>query len=75
MTSTSTPTKAQEILRKRSTKELIRDFLATNLINDPDIYTVRGWIMDELERRDPEAYAAWIDGPGRDEDLEQYFKA
>lgn len=22
---------------------------------------VRGWVMDELERRDPEAFEAWLD--------------
>ena len=27
----------------------------------PELPTVRGWIMDELQRRDPAAYAAWQD--------------
>lgn len=27
----------------------------------PELPTVRGWIMEELRRRNPEAYAAWQD--------------
>ena len=60
-------------LQMRPLKDLIRDFILTGSIHDPHIPTVRGWIMDELERRNPEAYDAWLEGPARDEDLPKYF--
>ena len=60
-------------LQMRPLKDLIRDFIITGAIHDPHIPTVRGWIMDELERRNPEAYDAWLEGPARDEDLPKYF--
>ena len=34
----------------------------TETRNDKDVYTVRGWLMDELEKRNPEAYERWLDG-------------
>ena len=60
-------------LQMRPLKDLIRDFILTGAIHDPHIPTVRGWIMDELERRNPKAYDEWLEGPARDEDLPKYF--
>ena len=42
-----------------------KDFLA--------IADVRGFLMDELEARDPAAFAAWLDAP-RGEDPTDYYK-
>lgn len=28
---------------------------------NPDVYDTRGWLMDEFERRDPEAFDAWLE--------------
>lgn len=53
--------KARYLLTLRSTTELVGDFEATEKVNDPSIYMVRGWLMDELESRDAEAFEAWID--------------
>lgn len=72
-TITKVPEKAQKMLRERSTRNLITDFLLTNYKSDPEIYTVRGWIMDELERRNPEAYSTWLDLWAPDEDLYELF--
>ena len=57
----------------RKTPDLIRDFILTGSVHDPHIPTVRGWIMDELESRDPVAYNAWLDAYDSDESLLQYF--
>lgn len=65
--------KAEQILKNRDTKNLIDDFIFTNKISSPNVFTVRGWIMDELERRSPEAFAAWIDFDGTDESLHYFF--
>lgn len=63
-------------LSRTSTKQLITIFILTGRIEDPDIPMVRGWIMDELEKRDPEAFDSWIgqDEP-EDEDLMKFFHA
>lgn len=41
-----------------------------------DLATVRGWLMDELERRDPDGFNAWLeqDTP-EDSDLWQFILA
>lgn len=53
--------KAQVLLSKQSTKDLIAQFELTETVNDSNVYIVRGWIMDELEKRNPEAFDKWID--------------
>ena len=68
-----TPEKAVALLRSRSLRELITDFLVTNYHNEPEIYTVRGWILDELERRNPDAFFAWLDQSAQDEQLFAFF--
>lgn len=62
-------TKVAALLRGRPTKALIDDLVATNRVNDVNIPMVRGWLLDELERRDPEAFSAWIDGDAEDDGL------
>lgn len=72
-----TPESAARIARMklslRPTPDLIRDFILTGAIRDPHIPTVRGWIMEELERRNPDAYNAWLDAYDTDESLPKYF--
>ena len=53
--------KARKMIKKQSTGSLITQFELTELSNDPYIPTVRGWIMDELESRDAEAFDNWMD--------------
>lgn len=54
--------KAKNILAGRMTAQLIADFELTNeQIGTVELYIVRGWIMDELESRNPSAFEAWID--------------
>lgn len=66
--------KAKRIISKRSTLNLIYDFIATGRIPDTNMPTVRGWLMDELERRNPAAFAAWLDQDcPTDESMLLYF--
>lgn len=66
--------KAAAFLRNRPLKSLISEFIMTGVMNDPHIPTVRGWYMDELKRRDPEAYDAWLDQDNStDESLYEFF--
>ena len=68
--------KAAILLASRSTRDLIHDLELSGIMYDAnpakwqDITTVRGWIMDELERRDPEGYAAWIDQDDCPDDID-----
>lgn len=66
--------KAKRLIAARSTANLIEDFILTGSNNDPHIPTVRGWIMDELEHRNLDAFSAWLeqDAP-TDESLRNYF--
>ena len=34
---------------------------------------VRGWMMDEFERRNPEGFNAWMEGPAEDDDMRNYM--
>lgn len=46
----------------RSTEQLCYDFAATETmdITDTAVPMVRGWLMDELETRDADAFDAWV---------------
>lgn len=70
-------TKAEEIARKMiaglSTKKLIEQWELTTNNDDESIYTVRGWLMDEIESRHPEAFEKWLDEDAEDENLRKYI--
>src|SRR3990172_7396173 len=53
---------ARAMLRQRSTYQLVLDWEQSERtqMNDP-LPTVRGWLMDELERRNPTAFNAWLE--------------
>ena len=56
--------RARQIVASRSTASLCEIFEALDDPKSPKFLeesTVRGWIMDELEKRDPEAFEAWLD--------------
>jgi len=52
---------ARKMIEAKSTKDLVEQFELTDMIEDENICIVRGWIMDELEKRNPVAFDAWID--------------
>jgi len=63
-------------IKNSSTAKLIDLFTLTDSWEDENIPTVRGWIMDELEARDPEAFDAWLeDEVGDGEALRKYYAA
>lgn len=57
----TTEEKARSILRQRDTRDLVDDFEATERVKRKEVPTVRGWIMDELERRDSGAFWTWME--------------
>jgi len=54
--------KLTEILAKLNMEQLIESFELTDTRNDKEVPTVRGWMMDEMERRNPEAFESWLNG-------------
>lgn len=54
--------KARETIAARSTEQLCYDYAATEgmVMTDPAVPMVRGWLMDELEKRDAEAFDKWM---------------
>lgn len=70
---TTAEIKARKMLAARSTAQLINDwellektFLDHRKTIGPEVFTARGWLLDEFERRDYDAFVAWMD----DEDFE-----
>jgi len=54
--------KAHELIAARTTYELIADFEATDDAEpSQELPIVRGWLMDELEKRSPIAFACWLE--------------
>ena len=62
MTNTATATaKIANLFAQLSTEKLIESWELTDTNNDPNISTVRGWLMDEMESRNPEAFNNWME--------------
>lgn len=62
-----------ETLKAYSLDKLCDLWDLTENMNSPEIPTVRGWLMDEIERRNPEGFDAWLeqDAP-EDKNLRRY---
>lgn len=67
---------AREILSNSTLGDLLDEWELTSNVNDPEIATVRGWLMDELESRNPEAFDKWLDQDApEDNQLREYMTA
>lgn len=70
-------TRAEERARKTigmmSTEKILEIWEETERNNDPHIPTVRGWIMDEIEKRNPEGFDKWLDCDAEDSTLRDYI--
>ena len=67
--------KAREIISNSTLDQLLDEWELTSVINDENIPTVRGWLMDELENRNPEAFNKWLDDYAEDNELRKYMIA
>lgn len=67
--------KARDILANATLADLLDEWKLTSEVNDPHIPTVRGWLMDEFERRNPEGFNEWLDTDAEDDTLEDYITA
>ena len=52
---------ARAAVASLSTEDIVKQFELTELLNAPETSIVRGWYMDELEKRNPEAFDKWLD--------------
>ena len=54
--------KARSMLSRLSLEQLIKEFdMTEGMPASFELSMVRGWIMDELEKRNPTAYDKWLD--------------
>ena len=67
--------RAKELISKQTLDNLLTQWELTSVMNDPHIPTVRGWLMDELEKRNPEAFNEWLDNDEEDNTLRNYMVA
>lgn len=65
--------RARNLIGSLATSQLLDQWESTSDIADPNIPTVRGWLMDELEKRFPEQFDTWMDSDCRDEDLRNFI--
>jgi len=72
---TTAEKKAREIISNQTLDQLLTQWELTSVINDENIPTVRGWLMDELEKRNPEAFDKWLDSYTDDDNLRDYMTA
>lgn len=64
---------ARELLSNATLGDLFDQWDLTSIINDPEIPTIRGWLMNEFEKRNPEGFNAWLDGDAEDSELKDYI--
>lgn len=72
---TAAEKKAKELISKQTLDNLLTQWELTSVINDKNIPTVRGWLMDELEKRNPEGFNNWLDSDTEDDKLREYMTA
>lgn len=71
---TNAEMRARNTLKAMATTDLIDTFIKTGESKDSNIYIVRGWLMDELEERDPEAFDRWLESDfNNDEDITKFY--
>lgn len=67
--------RAKNLIAGLTTSQLLDQWESTSDIADPNIPTVRGWLMDELEKRFPDQFDKWLDSECRDEELRSFIYA
>ena len=64
---------ALETLKNSSLAKLLDLWELTTALKGPQVPTVRGWLMDEIERRNPDGFDAWMDqDAAEDQDLRRF---
>lgn len=68
--------KAREMISNLTLPQLLEEWeLTTTQPYSQELATVRGWLMDELEERHPEAFNKWLDSEWpEDSELKKYIE-
>ena len=65
-----------ESIKRMKLKKLVELFELTESMNDKYIPTVRGWLMDAIEEKNPVGFNVWIDSDcPKDSELRKYVLA
>lgn len=68
--------RARDLISNLTLDQLLDEWELTINIRTSECAMVRGWLMDELESRNPEAFDKWLDqDEPNDEDLREYMTA
>lgn len=66
--------KSPDSLHTLSLEKLLTLWENTEHLHTPELPIIRGWLMDELERRNPEGFSAWLDQDApEDRDLRRFL--
>lgn len=65
--------KAREMISNLTLPDLLDEWELTTNVKNPNIYTVRGWLMDELEKRNPEAFDKWLESETCEDNELKYY--
>jgi len=67
--------KAPDQIKNFSTKKLLELWDITESMEiSPDLAVVRGWLMDELETRDPAGFDDWMDSEDPEANPKNFIK-
>ena len=68
--------RARNLAGSLTTAQLLNQFELTSDMDGEHVSTVRGWLMDEIEKRYPVAFNKWLDEDmPEDADLRKYIFA
>ena len=67
--------RARNLIGSLATSQLLDQWEMTTTMTDPNTSTLRGWFMDELEKRFPDQFDKWLDSECRDEELRSFIYA
>lgn len=62
-----------KLIKERTTEELVECFELTTESESPYIYQVRGWLMEELEKREPKKFNMFLYGFYEDHELRNFI--
>ena len=60
-------------VKEASTEKLLELWELTEYVTSKELPTVRGWLMDEIESRNPEGFTHWLDESCEDSELRNYI--
>lgn len=61
-------------LKELTLDQLLAAWETTEYLHTPEISIVRGWLMTEIERRNPKSFNAWLDqNSPEDSELRKYM--